>query len=220
MIEYYKNFTLENLFYIDENGIVQEEEWRDVPNFVKLYQASNLGRIKSLSRRMLRKYKRKSESKEKILKPYITKAGYIAVVLSVNGEKSRLTSHQLVAMAFLGHVPCGYELVVNHKNEIKNDNRVENLEIITHYQNMLYSYRKRAKESGRMMGARFQKQTKKWLSEILINKKKRCIGYFDTELEASQYYEKALVSICDDNDFFEVKRKGVMITINWKIHFA
>ena len=52
MIEYYKNLSLENLFYIDENGIVQEEEWKDIPNWEGMYQCSDLGRVKSFGRKV------------------------------------------------------------------------------------------------------------------------------------------------------------------------
>ena len=50
MIEYYKNKSLESLFYVNEFGLVCQEEWKDIPNYEGLYQASDLGRIKSLSR--------------------------------------------------------------------------------------------------------------------------------------------------------------------------
>lgn len=215
MIDYYKNLSLENLFYTDENGVLQEEEWRDIPTFVGKYQESNLGRTKSLSRIILRSGKYPFTSKEKILKIYITRKGYCAIMLSLNGNKSKHTIHGLVAMAFLGHVPCGFELVVNHKNEIKLDNRADNLEIITHYQNMLYSYRRKATKNNRLLGTHFNKKNR-WVSGITINRKRIILGYFDTDIEASKYYEKALESICNGNENFEIKRNNKIETIQWK----
>jgi len=63
------------------------------------------------------------------------KNGYVSVLLkSESGNRKRFYVHRLVVMAFLGDIPEGY--VVNHKNHIRNDNRLENLEIITQYENV------------------------------------------------------------------------------------
>ena len=46
MIEYHKNLSLELLFYINNEGLVCYEEWKDIPGYEGIYQVSNLGRIK------------------------------------------------------------------------------------------------------------------------------------------------------------------------------
>lgn len=94
------------------------EEWRDIVGYEGLYQVSNLGRIKSLGN--------DKTKKEKILKPQLYKNGYYRIWLYKNGNKKRYLVHRLVALAFIpnsNNLPC-----VNHKDEDKSNNSVENLE--------------------------------------------------------------------------------------------
>ncbi len=104
------------------------EIWKDIPNYECIYQVSSLGRVKSLGNN--------KQKKEKILKSGETK-GYLQVVLCKNKKPKTKYVHQLVAMAFLNHIPCGHRFEVDHINNIKSDNRVENLQILTHKDNSL-----------------------------------------------------------------------------------
>ena len=96
------------------------EIWKDVVGYESLYQVSNLGRVKSLH-----------QKKEKILSPRLCN-GYFLVALCLKNERKDIYIHQLVAMAFLNYIPNEYEKVVNHINDIKTDNRLENLQVVTH----------------------------------------------------------------------------------------
>lgn len=98
------------------------EEWKNIDGFDGLYQISNLGRIKSLNYNRTRT--------EKVLKPCKNQQGYLQVVLSKNGKHKLMRISRLVAQAFIPNDDI-YKTQVNHINEIKTDNRVENLEWCT-----------------------------------------------------------------------------------------
>lgn len=115
------------------------EEWKDVKGFEGKYQVSNLGRVRSLDRTSVDKAGRIHHTKGMILKDSPNnEKGYYRVSLS-DGHRNytHYEVHRLVALHF---VP-GYKegLVVNHKNEIKTDNRAENLEWCTYQYNLNYS---------------------------------------------------------------------------------
>lgn len=104
------------------------EIWKDIKGFECLYQASNLGRVKSLERIDARGNKRK----EKILKPKLTR-GYYEVGLYKNSIRKMYLVHRIVWEAFNGQIPEG--LQVNHINEVKTDNRLSNLNLMTAKEN-------------------------------------------------------------------------------------
>ena len=115
------------------------EIWKDIPNYEGLYRASNLGRVKSLSRFRKGKNSSLASVKEKILKPLINSNGYYKVELCKNSIKKKYYVHRLVYEAFNGQIPEG--LQVNHINEIKTDNRLENLNLMTCKENINYGSR-------------------------------------------------------------------------------
>ena len=118
------------------------EIWKDIPEFNGFYQASNLGRIKSLERIDARGNKRK----EKILKLKINSCGYYQVALCKNSIVKWYSVHRLVWIAFNGQIPEG--LQVNHINEIKTDNSLSNLNLMTAKENSNWGTRneRRAKK--------------------------------------------------------------------------
>ena len=146
-----------------------------------MYQISNLGTVKSLKC-----------NKEKILKATIEGHGYFQVTLYKNGIYKTMKVHQLVAIAFFNHKPNRYELVVNHINFNKLDNRVENLELVTARQN---SNKKHLKSSSKYVGVCWRALNKKWKAEIYINGKSKHLGLFNNEYDAHLAYQKELKTI-------------------------
>lgn len=100
---------------------VKEEIWKDIPGYEGHYQASNLGRIKSL------KYK-----KERILKHEINHHGYPCVCLYLGESKKFCSIHRLVMRAFNGIS----ELDIDHLNNDRSDPMLENLEYVTTSENI------------------------------------------------------------------------------------
>lgn len=99
--------------------------WKDCKGYEGLYQVSNDGRVWSVR-------------SQKYISQQKTRHGYLAVHLTAkNGKHKMEYVHRLVALVFLEnpyHLPQ-----VNHKNEIKTDNRPENLEWCNAKYNMNYS---------------------------------------------------------------------------------
>lgn len=103
-----------------------EEEWRDIVGYEGLYQVSNLGRVMSLGNGIC-------NSIRKILKLDKQRQGYMLACLYKNGVKKKYLVHRLEYEAFYGRIPQGMQ--VNHINEIKSDNRLENLNLMTPKEN-------------------------------------------------------------------------------------
>jgi len=116
-----------------------EEIWKDVVDYEGMYQVSNLGRVKSLSR--LRKSFNDSVCKvqERILKFKIDRYGYKVSTLTKNSKLKSITIHRLVAKVFLPN-PNNYPQI-NHINGNKLDNTVSNLEWCDNSHNMKECYR-------------------------------------------------------------------------------
>ena len=155
------------------------EEFRDIIGYEGLYQISNFGRVKSFH-----------FNRETILKTRVNSSGYFHCTLSNANKKKDCFIHQLVAITFLNHTPCGHKLVVDHINDNKLDNRLENLQLITNREN---TCKTQGRYSSKYKGVTFCKRTKKWIAQIhLLDKKQKKLGYFNCELQASFAYENKL----------------------------
>jgi hypothetical protein len=174
---------------------MEEEIWKDIPNYEGIYQVSNMGNVKSLKRVLLNHGKHPFFSKEMILKSAIDSTGYKSVRLCKDSKPKSLKVHQLVAVTFLNHIPDGYKIVVDHINTNKLDNRVENLQLITHRENCS----KDRTGSSKYTGVCLDRNCGKWRSSIRINGKIKNLGRFSKEQDASLAYQNALKSLLQNN---------------------
>lgn len=116
------------------------EIWKDIEGYEGLYQVSDMGNVRSFDRVIeveRNGITMKQHRKGKVLRQLPRRHGYLAVFLyKSDGRRTHESVHRLVASAFCERENEATE--VNHKNEIKTDNRAENLEWITHKENTNY----------------------------------------------------------------------------------
>lgn len=154
------------------------EEWKslDIIDYPD-YEISSFGQVKSIERVVIYSDGRKRTFPEKILKLSKGKNNYLKVCLYQKGKGKTFTVHQLVAQTF---IPNPENLpMINHKNEIKTDNRVENLEFCTAKHNSNYGTRN------------------KRLSKIMSGENNPMYGKISPNCKPIQQYTKDMVFICD-----------------------
>ena len=114
------------------------EVWKSICDFEGFYEISNLGNVRSVERLVHKSNGRHAIFKSNPLKPTMG-AGYFRVVLSMEGFKRTLSIHRLIAIAF---IPNPKKLsCINHKNGIKTDNSLGNLEWCSYSENTKHAFK-------------------------------------------------------------------------------
>lgn len=160
-------------------------EFHKIPN-IEGYYVSKCGKIYSNKRG------------GRIMKPKVNRGGYEQLTMYFNGIKRYMTIHKLVGITFLGleidnNLYSVSELQVNHINEIKTDNRIENLEIVTPRENQLHSSKSELGIKGVYIDNR--SKTNPFKSQITINKKIIYLGPYPTKEIAGRIYQIAMQNI-------------------------
>lgn len=118
------------------------EVWKPVVGYEGLYEVSDLGRVRSVARSLVRKNRWGGNHEHRfesvVLRTRVNRKGYEIVALCKPVKQYRRTlAHKIVMRAFVGTPQPGFE--INHKNAIKTDNRLSNLEYCTHAENMRHA---------------------------------------------------------------------------------
>ncbi len=115
-----------------------QETWKDIPGYEKMYQASNLGRIRSLDRYVKGNKNKLRLYPGSILKGTPDKDGYLKLSLSKENKQISFGIGRLVAKTFLENINNFKE--INHKDGNKQNNSIDNLEWCTRSQNEKHAY--------------------------------------------------------------------------------
>tara|TARA_R110001592_G_scaffold263658_2_gene529023 strand:+ start:1973 stop:2485 length:513 start_codon:yes stop_codon:yes gene_type:complete len=155
------------------------EVWKDVLNYEGHYQVSNLGNVRSIK-----------FNKIKQIKHLITTSKRWRVNLYKKGKKTSTNNRisVLVAEAFLNHKKCGHKLVVDHIDNNQINDKLYNLQVITHRQNLTKDRKNRTGYTG----VNKSKSGNRFNAGIRDGKKLIYLGSYKTPEEASQAYQKAL----------------------------
>ena len=150
------------------------EIWKPIEGFEDYYEVSNMGRVRSKDRVAVDG----RHCKGKVLKPISNSGGYCCIGLHIDGGVQKKFIHRLVAEAFIGNSENKPQ--VNHKNGIKTDNRVENLEWVTVSENIKHAYKVLGKKPA-------------WLGKKSINRK-----LTDSQAEEIRKDNRPQIKIAED----------------------
>lgn len=162
------------------------ENWKPIPGFEKIYEISNFGRVRN--------------TRNKIMKTYKINSGYEAIKFTVVNKRSSHLIHRLVATAFIKN-PEGLK-EVNHIDEVKTNNSATNLSWVTSSQNKQHSLKSggydKIFEMKNSLGLKhlpnnhskyhnvtFDRSRNKWAATIRVQGKNMFNRRFDSEIEAA-----------------------------------
>lgn len=114
------------------------ERWKQIELFEGFYNISDYGRCISLQRTIINKHGQARKLNQKMLKPYLAHNGYMRYTFSINHIFSERLTHILIAKHFIPNPQNKPE--VNHKNGIKSDTFIGNLEWVTPSENHIHAY--------------------------------------------------------------------------------
>jgi hypothetical protein len=160
------------------------EIWKDVNGFEDQYQISNLGKIRSKPRLLIKSNGREQTVKGRVLKTFISSTGYEFAVFQIGVKTKNFAMHRLVAIHFIENPENKY--AVNHKNGIKTDNEFHNLEWVTKSENELHARRIGLKCT------KGEKASKSILKEVEVLEIRKSLK---TAKELSLIYKVSVISI-------------------------
>jgi hypothetical protein len=181
---------------------MEKEIYKNIPGYDGVYQVSNFGNVRSF-----KNGRHGLKTTPKILKQSKDTQGYLKVMFSYNNKVINAKIHKLVAMAFLDHIPDGYNMTVNHIDKNHLNNKLDNLELLPFKEHIIKD------RFGNGRGYSFIKNRNKWRAEITVNYKTIFLGEFINKQDAINLYNKAINNIHlyygDNNEFRNKLKYGI-----------
>ena len=146
---------------------MENELWKPVIGYENIYEISNLGRVRRAVNGLIKRARNRK--------------GYLCVNLTRERCEKTFSVHVLVCAAFLGVRPNGYD--INHKNLIKTDNRLENLEYVTKKENSQHLLK-----NGRKIGAAGEKHWNCKLTPEAVQEIRRRVKSGETKKAVAASY--------------------------------
>lgn len=155
------------------------EIWKKIKGHEGLYWVSNNGKIKS---------------KYRILKLSPNEKGYLFTCISKNGKGSNVYIHRIVWDVFGDGKRDRQTIEIDHIDDDKTNNHIDNLQLLSHRENIHKYFKKRVNNSSNYIGVCWDTERRKWRSQLCFNSKQRLLGRFNNEIDAAFVYQEALAA--------------------------
>lgn len=173
---------------------LMQEIFKPIKDYEGFYSVSNFGRVQSGAREWIAGKGAVRSKGRSFLKPCLDGCGYVIINLCKNSIRKTFSIHRLVWDHFGDKKRNGHLLQIDHIDNNKLNNRIDNLQLLSNRQNTSKS-KIQYKQSSKYTGVYWQKRDKKWQSCIQINGKLKHLGYFDNEFDAYLAYEMELSEV-------------------------
>lgn len=168
--------------------IPEQEIWKDIQNYEGYYQVSNLGKVKSVLRKIIRKNGAPQTIKERVVKPALSISNkYLKVGLWREGIGWSEHIHLLVWDHFGTSPRNGMVLTVDHIDNDKRNNRINNLQLLSNRDNLIKGHLRKDMPTGVVK----ENHRRKYYSYIKINKKNIYLGSYNNKEDAGRAYQNA-----------------------------
>ena len=167
-----------------------EEIWKDILETEGKYQISNFGRVRTKDSFVKNGHGLRFVE-GCVRKNTIRKGGYVINSFYLSGKRKSDYIHRLVWRYFGDGNEPNHKLTIDHIDNDKTNNRIDNLRIISTRENTTKGMLLKKKTS-KYTGVYFRKDRNAWQSHIYINGERIFVGYFKKEYDAHKAYQKAL----------------------------